>query len=156
MRLALPWLLLMSMLLADLRAGVTSQRRPRIFLEFSTRRSPVDADSLRMSVDGRDVTAQAELSPAAISYTPTEDLAAGTHQVSVMLRDVDGARGEKSWSFVIQPDQAAPEWDLVALPPSPENGSVLNRKEAVFKFQFKGADAGELKLECFLDRKSTV
>ncbi len=65
--------------------------RPQIAATFPY---AVDPDSVRIRLDGRDVTAQAYVSPRAFSYDPGFDLPYGTHQVHVSGRGID-----QSWSF---------------------------------------------------------
>jgi hypothetical protein len=76
--------------------------RPTLFATFATLGDRgMQADSLRLWVDGVDVSAAAIRTPGFISYLPQEDLNAGV--ISVKIRGVDTAGNplEYKWSFVI-------------------------------------------------------
>ena len=76
--------------------------RPSIYVTFSTLGGKgMDADSLQLLVDGKDVTAQATRTGAFISYFPAGDLHDGTVTVQVKGNDVAGNPLDYSWSFVI-------------------------------------------------------
>jgi hypothetical protein len=76
--------------------------RPSVFATFATLGNlGMQADSLRLWVDGTEVSTTAIRTSDFISYLPQNDLAAGT--VSVRLRGIDTAGNplEFKWSFVI-------------------------------------------------------
>ena len=111
---------------AHIYAGVTRETRPEIYCEFMSSMAPIDKSRVSMTVDGQDVTAQAQILSWRVSYTPTEPLPPGRHDVRVVVFDLNGGRGEKSWSFTIDPqaqDTARPTLEFVA--PTPENGAVI-------------------------------
>lgn len=107
-------------------AGTTPNAQPEIFCEFSSNRAPIDRDSVRIEVDGRDVTKDAVVQPWRVSYTPAAPLSPGRHFVRVTVRDLEGAQGIKQWEFAVDPD--ADETQPAALsfaPPTPANGALL-------------------------------
>lgn len=76
--------------------------RPSIYVTFSTLGGKgMDADSLQLIVDGKDVTGQATRTGAFISYFPASDLHEGAITVQVKGTDVAGNALDYSWSFVI-------------------------------------------------------
>ncbi|GEM_PF-223825 len=61
----------------------------------------VDSSSIKILLDGRNVTSQAEVSPTIVSYTP-EEIEGGEHTVTISARDVNGqAVGPINWRFKI-------------------------------------------------------
>jgi len=76
--------------------------RPSIYVTFETLGGKgMDAGSLQLLVDGKDVTSQSTRTGAFISYFPTADLHEGTIAVRVRGADVAGNTLDYSWSFVI-------------------------------------------------------
>lgn len=68
----------------------------------------VDPASIRMTVDGVDVSAQGSFANGRFAYTPATDLAFGTHTVSVTASDIAGNRSAPfTWSFDVA-DESAP------------------------------------------------
>jgi hypothetical protein len=59
----------------------------------------IDPASLRFSLDGRDVTADAAVIGDQVLYTPRTALALGTHAVRVDARAADGSAIGAAWSF---------------------------------------------------------
>jgi hypothetical protein len=76
--------------------------RPSIYVTFSTLGGKgMNADSLQLVVDGKDVTAQSTRTGAFISYFPAADLHEGPITVQVKGTDIAGNALDYSWSFVI-------------------------------------------------------
>jgi hypothetical protein len=76
--------------------------RPGIFATFSTLGDiGMDASTLQMSVNGRDVTWQATRDPAYISYYPAGELSSKTVEVEVRGTDTAGNSLDYRWSFAI-------------------------------------------------------
>lgn len=69
---------------------------PQIRASFS---EAVNRDSLRVSVDGRDVTSQVYANPNGFDVTPDFELVPGSHRVTVSGTTVAGATFSRSWSF---------------------------------------------------------
>ncbi|MFD0826992.1 lamin tail domain-containing protein [Neobacillus sp. M.A.Huq-85] len=66
--------------------------------------SGVDETSVKFTFDDKEITApDATISKTQVKYTPTEDLALGTHTVSVTATDVKGNSNSKEWTFEIVP-----------------------------------------------------
>jgi hypothetical protein len=88
---------------APASGAAVNNPRPSLFATFATLGDRgMQADSLRLWVDGVDVSAAAIRTSGFISYLPQEDLNAGV--VSVKIRGVDTAGNplEYKWSFVIE------------------------------------------------------
>lgn len=96
-----------------------STQRPQIAATFPR---AVDPNTVRVSLDGRDVTAESSISPRAISYDPSFDLPYGRHQVSVTAPGV-----ASTWAFVNQSVQNANFLRNV----SPPNGAAVGLRFTV-------------------------
>jgi len=78
--------------------SIVPDAHPRIEAVFAN--GTADPNSIRMRVDGTDVTAQATRSPNGVEYTPQANLApAIRHRVEVYGRDSNGGRFRLAWSF---------------------------------------------------------
>jgi hypothetical protein len=86
----------------DPNSRVTTAR-PNIYAVFADQGSGVDPGSVRLLVDGRDVTANAEVTRDFISYRPASDLPAGRQTVQIIQRDKAGNRQRTTWQFTVQP-----------------------------------------------------
>ncbi|TAM86297.1 copper amine oxidase N-terminal domain-containing protein [bacterium] len=85
--------------------GVNNDR-PNIFATFtSPTQIGIDVHSVRIVVNGRDVTAQANVNPDFVVYMPGQALAPGPVNVSVSVADAAGNVASRSWSFVIRSSQ---------------------------------------------------
>ncbi|MCH7938391.1 MAG: hypothetical protein IID13_01435 [Candidatus Marinimicrobia bacterium] len=61
----------------------------------------VDEESIRLLLDGRDVTAQAEISADLVTYLPSK-LAQGSHQVELRVSNLSGVAQEPAaWRFLV-------------------------------------------------------
>ena len=76
--------------------GFVSAKRPAVSGGFSR---PVDPNSVRISLDGRDVSSTTYVSATAFLFSPPYDLAASTHSVRVTGKDADGNPFDESWGF---------------------------------------------------------
>lgn len=72
---------------------------PSIYARFAGGSSAVSPSSVRLSVDGADVTDAATISSAYVSYTPNTPLQTGQHTVSVTGAADDGTTFSSSWAF---------------------------------------------------------
>jgi len=71
---------------------------PSITARFAGATS-LDPQSLHVTLDGRDVSAEAAVVGDEVLLTPRRALAPGTHYVSVFARDFDGTQLAQQWSF---------------------------------------------------------
>jgi hypothetical protein len=72
---------------------------PSIYARFAGGSSAVDPGSVRISVDGADITGSSTISSAYVSYTPTSPLQTGQHSVSITGTADDGTPFSSSWTF---------------------------------------------------------
>jgi len=91
---------------------------PNIRAGFS---EPVNRDSLRVSVDGQDVSGSTEASSTSFNVTPPFALNPGTHTVHVTGTTVAGATFDKSWSFTTSATATSNVLNSI----SPANGSTV-------------------------------
>jgi hypothetical protein len=80
------------------RGEVVTNRRPTIEADFAN--GTVNPNSLRIVLDGVNVTGQSTRSPRGVVFSPPSDLQAGHHQVHVDGRDMNGAPFDAQWSFI--------------------------------------------------------
>jgi hypothetical protein len=79
------------------RGEAVPARRPTIEADFNNGRA--NPNSIRLDVDGVNVTDQSSRSPRGVVYSPPSDLQSGPHQVRVSGTDLNGAPFEGRWSF---------------------------------------------------------
>jgi copper amine oxidase-like protein len=72
---------------------------PSIYARFNGGSSAVDPASVRITVDGEDVTGSSTVSSAYVSYTPAAPLMTGQHTVSVTGAADDGTQFSEGWTF---------------------------------------------------------
>ena len=77
--------------------NVTASQRPAVSGVFSV---PVDPNSVRIVLDGRDVSSAAYVSSNDFMFTPSYDLTPRRHTVEVIGRAQNGSSFDRSWSFV--------------------------------------------------------
>ena len=76
--------------------SVATARRPAVSGTFS---KAVDPNSVRVTLDGRDVSSTTYVSSTQFLFSPPYDLTAATHTVRVTGHDADGNAFDRSWSF---------------------------------------------------------
>jgi len=79
------------------RGEAVPARRPTIEADFNAARA--NPNSIRLDVDGVNVTDQSSRSPRGVVYSPPSDLQSGPHQVRVSGTDLNGAPFEGRWNF---------------------------------------------------------
>ena len=73
-----------------------------IAVSFFDVEGDIDLNSIRFTVDGRDVTRNAQVSRTLVTYMPERPFAQGAHRVSVEVSDRAGHRaGPVSWQFTV-------------------------------------------------------
>jgi len=78
-------------------------RRPEIAVVVRDRNGPeIDFDSIRMRVNGEDVTPELEIGVNSVTYRPAEDLEPGVTRVHLTVRDRDGNVATRDWSFRVR------------------------------------------------------
>jgi len=111
---------------------------PLISADLSDEGSGINASTVRISVDGADVTANATVIPSRVWYTPAEPLSSGSHQVRAKAEDRQGNAAEKSWSFAVSSDPTPPE----IANPQPPDGATVGEARPLFSAVLKDADSG--------------
>lgn len=87
------------------KGATTEDARPQIYAVLSDAGGVgVDPSATRVSVDGQDMTGQANVTPAFFSLKPTADLALGAHTVRVSVADRAGNAGTTDWTFTVAPN----------------------------------------------------
>jgi copper amine oxidase-like protein len=76
--------------------SVVPAKRPAVSGTFSR---AVDPNSVRITLDGRDVSSTTYVSSSSFLFSPTYDLEATVHTVRVTGKDGDGVPFDRSWSF---------------------------------------------------------
>jgi hypothetical protein len=62
----------------------------------------IDVNSVRISVNGQDVTSQSSITPNFFTYRPAQSLPPGTNQVRVEYRTTNGEQRTLAWAFSVQ------------------------------------------------------
>lgn len=62
----------------------------------------IDYDSIRMWVNGEDVTRELEIGVNSVTYRPTDELDRGPTRVKLTVRDRDGHTVTRDWSFRVR------------------------------------------------------
>lgn len=82
--------------------GSTVDPRPRISARYRDNGTGVDASAVEIRLDGINVTDRADRTASRAAYTPTDDLDAGEHSVTVKVSDGAGQTASRSWVFEVQ------------------------------------------------------
>jgi Copper amine oxidase N-terminal domain len=80
--------------------GTVSNPAPEISAHFSV---PMQRDSLRVTLDGRDVTSAVYFNERGFQWTPGRALDPGPHHIAVTGTTRDGANVVTGWYFRVQP-----------------------------------------------------
>jgi hypothetical protein len=113
-----------------------------ISAEFTHR---VAAGSIRVRLDGNDVTSRAATSQTEFSFTPSAPLFIGSHNVRVTGRDVGGSSFDRGWSFSTIAGPPTAPVTLRAQQPPP--GSRVSDRFTVIAAQFsRNVDARSVRV----------
>jgi hypothetical protein len=81
------------------RQGSTvNNARPEIVARFRAN-SPINFNSVQITLNGRDVTRDAEITSEGVRFLPTADLRRGRNDVRLTFRDTRGALTTQEWYF---------------------------------------------------------
>jgi hypothetical protein len=73
---------------------------PSIYASLETHGGPaIDPATVRVFIDGRDVSDEIYRAGDDVAFTPRHELTAGPHEVTVQGADTDGTRFTANWSF---------------------------------------------------------
>lgn len=107
-------------------SSLVKESTPLIGGTYQDRYSRIDTDSVRLEVDGLDVTDRAVVEPWGVAYSPTVPLSEGPHTVTLSVSDEWGYEAEPvTWSFIL--DLTAP---IVTIT-SPGDGDVFQKEQTV-------------------------
>jgi len=85
------------------RRATISEARPAITISFEDKETKVDTKTVRISIDGTDITQLAEITETEAKYTPVAPLDYGKHTISVEMQDICGNRlRPQTWDFTIR------------------------------------------------------
>jgi hypothetical protein len=78
--------------------------RPLIWAEYSDEDSGIDAKSVKLFMDGKDITAKCKISLSKISYKPRKTLKAPhLYEFKVLVSDKAGNESELIWEILLKP-----------------------------------------------------
>ncbi len=78
--------------------------QPNVTAVFEDQGSGIDLSSVLVSVDRKDVTADATVTENLVVYRPEKNLESGTHTVTVSAKDRAGNAVARAWTFTIAAD----------------------------------------------------
>ena len=114
--------------LRDVQPGhdaTVQSRRPTIEARFGG--AQADPNSVRVFLDGLNVTDQSSRSPDGIVYSPPSDLQSGRHQVRIAGQDANGAAFVRQWAFASGTDDVRNSISDV----QPGDGATVGRQFVV-------------------------
>jgi hypothetical protein len=79
------------------RDEAVAARRPTIEAQFGA--AMANPNSIRIELDGLNVTDQASRSPRGVVFSPPSDLQSGKHEVRIVGTDMDGRPFDGRWTF---------------------------------------------------------
>jgi hypothetical protein len=106
---------------------------PEIGAAYASQGSTIDLASVRLELNGQDVTSLATVTPAGVLYQAPQPLAATTHTVSLSVGDAGGGVTNRTWSFAV--DEPAPKFYNEA----PRDVSLVDRNPRI-RVQLSGFD----------------
>ncbi len=74
--------------------------RPEIFARFRPN-AKIDYNSVQLSLNGRDVTRDAEITDAGVRFQPADDLRRGRNNVRLTFKDTRGVQITQAWYFTV-------------------------------------------------------
>jgi hypothetical protein len=123
---------------------LTGNRFTPIVAQFS---HEVDVDSVRVRLDGNDITSRSDVSPVGFSYKPPAPLDFGTHTVRVAGLDRAGLRFAQSWSFTTTRPAPPNESPVQLRGQEPSPGAFVNNRFAAIAADFTPqADAASVRV----------
>ncbi|MEW6281226.1 MAG: hypothetical protein AB1758_21625, partial [Candidatus Eremiobacterota bacterium] len=81
-----------------------SSGRPEVGATFA---QPMQVPSIRLTLDGRDVTGNSRVTNEQVRFQPGSDLAAGTHHAQLTATTATGQALQRTWSFSVSGPPAA-------------------------------------------------
>ncbi|MCW7071960.1 MAG: Ig-like domain-containing protein [Methanophagales archaeon] len=81
--------------------GVATDSTPEISANYDDIGTGIDTTTVKLYVDGAEVTASATVSASQVTYTPTTALADGKHTAAVSVKDRAGNHALETWHFTV-------------------------------------------------------
>jgi hypothetical protein len=85
--------------------GTLTNPRPRIYGAYSDSGSKADPKTLKVLLNGKDITDKVDVTEAFFSYIPEEDMTAGKVTMTVSIQDIAGNESRREWSFTVAPPE---------------------------------------------------
>ncbi len=104
--------------------GLLRPNEVDIAAELADATAGVNLDSIKLFLDGEDVTAAAQIEADQIKYQPATLLASGVHQVALTVADLAGNVTSVAWDFTVLANEA-PVADACVLTPNPQSASPV-------------------------------
>jgi len=82
--------------------AIVNSSRPALYATFVSDAVPVNPSSVRIIVDGHDITASAVRTPRFVHYVPVVPYPDGAVHVTVRVADLAGNVTSRSWTFTIR------------------------------------------------------
>jgi hypothetical protein len=99
----------------------TENLRTLIYGTYTDPGSGIDAKATGIEVDGRDVTAQAQITDSFFSFKPTANLPLGKNTVVIVAKDKAGNAVRREWTFTV----SAPSNPITSLSVTPDDEPLL-------------------------------
>jgi PKD repeat protein len=84
--------------------GEFVKAKASIVVSYADDLSGVDVKSVKMVLDGTDVTGELKKDAGRAAYVPAQELALGKHTVKIELADKIGNKTEREWEFYVEAD----------------------------------------------------
>ncbi|MBC8102060.1 MAG: hypothetical protein H7Z41_05680 [Cytophagales bacterium] len=99
----------------------TTNTRSAIYGTYTDPGSGIDPKATRIELDGRDVTAQSQITDSFFSFKPVADLPLGKNTVVVAAKDTAGNQVRREWTFTV----TAPTNPITSLSVTPDDEPLL-------------------------------
>lgn len=127
----------------------TSDTTPKIVAQFRDIISGIDLNSLRLLLDGKDVTDSCTVNDRLITFQPIAPLAFGEHLVAAKATNLAGFMAQTTWRFTITPPAGIPGIN----PSRPDQAFLWPNYPNPFNQQtilrYHVAEAGTVELQIF-------
>jgi hypothetical protein len=105
----------------------TENLRTLIYGTYTDPGSGIDPKATVIEVDGKDVTAQAQITDSFFSFKPAANLALGKNTVAVSAKDKAGNEVRREWAFTV----SAPANPITSMSVTPDDELLLNAGDPI-------------------------
>ena len=102
--------------------STTENLRTLIYGTYTDPGSGIDAAAITLEVDGKEVTAQSQITNSFFSFKPPADLPLGRNTVAIVATDKAGNTVRREWAFTV----SAPSNPITSLSVTPDDEPLLN------------------------------